>query len=183
MAELEALIVAGERPSAFSESVHDLSPTEAKVVQDCFARIRTAMLGHLREFEVPLEIRPTSLRWALQTGISFIGNTIDELRPSKLRGYGELKPEAAARCTKIHEDLGRLIDQVAAYLRRGLGRDLPERLARLDRAHVGVGAVARLEELIARWQLVEYRPALEMIVGRLEDPCFEVAVFGRVSCG
>src|SRR5204862_427290 len=42
MAELEALITPGDRPSAFSEYGNDLSPTEAKVVQDYFARIRTA---------------------------------------------------------------------------------------------------------------------------------------------
>ena len=30
---------------------------------------------------------------------------------------------------------------------------------------------------------MEFRPALEMIVSRLENPSFEVAVFGRVSCG
>jgi hypothetical protein len=118
MAELEALLTPGRMPSAFSEYVTDLSPTEAQVVQDYFARIRTAMLAHLRELEIPLEIRRTSLRWALQAGISFIGTAVDELRPSKLRGYGELGPEASARCIQISEDLGRLVDQVATYLRQ-----------------------------------------------------------------
>ncbi len=53
MAELEARISPDERPSSFSEYVNDLSPTEAKVVQDYFARIRTAMLGHLKESRHP----------------------------------------------------------------------------------------------------------------------------------
>jgi hypothetical protein len=123
--------------------MNDLSPTEAKVVQDYFARMRTAMLAHLRDFEIPPDIRRMSLRWSLQTGISFIGITVDELRPSKLRGYGELGQEASAQCTKIYEDLGRLLDQVAAYLRRGIGRDLQERLSRLDNASVGVGTISQ----------------------------------------
>jgi GTP-binding protein EngB required for normal cell division len=183
MAELEALIATGERPSAFSRYLHDLSPTEAKVAQDYFARIRTAMRAHLEECGILLDVRPASLRWALQTGLSFIGITVEELRPSKLRGYGELGQEARALTQKICEDLGRLVDQVAAYLRQGIGRDLQGRLARLDRAGVGVGTVAQLEEVVARWRLVESRPALEMIVKRLEAPSFEIAVFGRVSSG
>jgi GTP-binding protein EngB required for normal cell division len=183
MAELEALISPGERPSSFSGYVDDLSPTEAKVVQDHFARIRTAMLGHLKDLDIPLDIRRVSLRWSLQTGISFIGNTVDELRPSKLRGYGELNQEASAQCTKINEDLGRLLDRVAAYLREGIGRDLQERLSRLDNAPVGVSTISQLEKIVERWQLVEFRPALEMIVSRLESPSFEIAVFGRVSSG
>ena len=119
--------------------MNDLSPTEAKVVQDYFGRIRTAMLGHLKECEIPLEARPASLRWALQTGLSFIGITVEELRPSKLRGYGPLRQKGPEQCDKVNGDLGRLVDQVAAYLRQGLGRDLHERLARLEKSQVGAG--------------------------------------------
>ncbi len=183
MVEIEALITPGERPSAFSEYVNDLSPTEAKVVQDYFARIRTAMLNHLRELAIPLEIRRTSLRWAIQCRIGSVSITVDELRPSRLRGYGALAPEASDRCTKICQDLGRLVDHLTAYLRQGLGRDLHERLTRLDAVFVGAGALAQLEKTVTRWQLVEFRPALELIVSRLENPCFEIAVFGRVSSG
>ncbi len=87
------------------------------------------------------------------------------------------------QCTKINEDLGRLLDRVAAYLRQGIGRDLQERLSRLDNAPVGIRTISRLEKIVERWQLVEFRPALEMIVSRLESPTFEIAVFGWVSSG
>ncbi len=183
MADLEALTPPVERPSAFSQYINDLSPTEAKVVQDYFARIRTAMLGHLQELDVPLDIRQMSVRWAIQVGLNFISVAAAELRPSKLRGYGELGQEARSRITKVCEDLDRLIDQVMAYLRQGLGSNLQGRLSRLGGVAVDVESLTKLEQVVARWQLVEFRPALEMIVSRLENPCFEVAVFGRVSCG
>lgn len=183
MADLEALIHPGARPSAFSEYVHDLSPTEARVVQDYFARIRTAMLGHLQDLEIPLDVRRMSVRWAIQTGLQFISIAVAEIRPSKLRGYGEVGQETRRDVTRICEDLDRLIDQVMAYLRQGIGSDLQGRLARLGATRVGVGTIAKLEQVVARWQLVEFRPALEMIVNRLENPGFEVAVFGRVSSG
>ena len=183
MAELEALINTRETRSAFSSEVNDLSPTEAKVVQDYFARIRTAMFAHLKECEIPLDLHSTSVRWAIQTGISFMSITVEELRPSKLRGYGPLKLEADTQTTKFCADLSRLVDQVATYLRQGAGRDLHKRLSRLEAAQVGIPTISRLERMITRWQLVEFQTTVEMIVSRLEAPSFEIAVFGRVSSG
>ncbi len=183
MSELESLLVPDARPSPFSPHVNDLSPTEAKVVGDYFARIREAMLAHLRECEIALEVRPTSRRWALQCGISFVGITIDELRPEKLRGYGPLEESERLRLLKIHDDLERLIDRVGAYVRQGQGRDLAQRLARLDASPASRATLDLLERITSRWRLVEFRPALDMIIGRIESPTFEVAVFGRVSSG
>jgi GTP-binding protein EngB required for normal cell division len=183
MAELEALLGPSLKPTPFSGYVNDLSPTEAKVVQDYFARVRTAMLEHLRESEIPLDIRPTSLRWAIDIGTSFIGINVAELGPKKLRGYGALSERASAQATKFQQDLERVIDQAAAYIRQGLGRDLSQRIARLGSAQVGAKSLSHLEKIVTRWQLVEFRPLIEMIVRRLESPSYEVAVFGRVSSG
>jgi hypothetical protein len=105
MAELEALLGPSLKPTPFSGYVNDLSPTEAKVVQDYFARVRTAMLEHLRESEIPLDIRPTSLRWSIDIGTSFIGINAAELGPKKLRGYGALSERASAQATKFQQDL------------------------------------------------------------------------------
>jgi GTP-binding protein EngB required for normal cell division len=183
MAELEALLTPGATPTPFSEYVNDLSPTEAKVIKDYFARIRTAMLEHLRESEIPLDVRKTSLRWAIDIGIAFVDINVAELGPKKLRGYGALKEAACAQDTKFQQDLKRLVDQAAAYVRQGLGRDLSQRLSRLETARVGVKTLSQLENTVTRWQLVEFRPAIEMIVSRLESPSYEIAVFGRVSSG
>jgi GTP-binding protein EngB required for normal cell division len=183
MAELEALLVPESSPTPFSQYANDLSPTEAKVVGDYFAHIRSAMLTHLQECEIPLVVQRSSRRWALQCGVSFIGITVDELRPEKLRGYGDLDDAGQARIHTIHDDLERLIDRVGAYLRDGRGRDLAQRLARLDAAPASRATLDLLERITTRWRLVEFRPLLDMIVGRMEAPSFEIAVFGRVSSG
>jgi hypothetical protein len=183
MAEIEALLSPGTKTTPFSTHVNDLSPTEAKILQDYFARIRIAMLEHLRESEIPLDVQTTSLRWAIDVGISFIGINIAELGPKKLRGYGALDERASARATNFQQDLERLVDQAATYIRQGLGRDLSQRISKLGSAQVGVKTLSRLEEIVTRWQLVEFRPSIEMIVNRLESPSYEVAVFGRVSSG
>jgi GTP-binding protein EngB required for normal cell division len=183
MAELEALLIPGTKPTPFSGYVSDLSPTEAKVIQDYFTRIRTAMLAHLHESEIALDVRTTSLRWTIDVGISFIGINVAELGPKKLRGYGPLEEKAFAEAAKFQHDLERLVDQAATYIRQGLGRDLSQRISRLGEAQVGATTLSELEKIVTKWQFVEFRPAIEMIVSRLESPSFEIAVFGRVSSG
>ena len=79
MEELEARLTPGAKPTPFSGYLNDLSPTEARVVQDYFTRIRTAMLAHLHESEILLDIRTMSLRWTIDVGISFIGINVSEL--------------------------------------------------------------------------------------------------------
>lgn len=183
MAELEGLMSEGAKPSPFSHYVPDLSPTEAKVVRDYFARIRAVMLSDLEEAGIPLELRRTSLRWAVQCGAMSLSVMVDEMGPRKLSNYGPLDDEGRQRAAKVQEDVRRLVDRLAAYIREGQGKDLAVRLARLGQTTGGAEVLSRLERVIARWQLVEFRPVITMILGRLESPTFEVALFGRVSSG
>jgi len=183
MAEMEAMLAQGDRPSPFSQYINDLSPTESKVIQDYFARLRAAMLDCLRESDIPLEVRQTSARWTLQCGMIFLDIAISEFSPERLRGYGPVDPSGAAQVVKVQQSVRRLVERVAAYLRQGLGHDLPQRLARLDGSGANIGTLAVLEKVITRWGLVEFRPQLDLIVRRLEAPEFEIAVFGRVSSG
>jgi len=183
LAELESLASRGARPSPFSEYVNDLSPTEVQVLIDYFARIRSVMLADLEELSIPLDVRRTSVRWVLQTSLMHVQVAIDDMDPAQLSGYGPLSDAGRAAAIRIQDDLTRLLDRTRSYLSQGLGYDLSERLARLDAAPTGVGSLASLERIITRWQLVEYRPTLDMIATRLESPTLEVAVFGRVSTG
>ena len=119
----------------------------------------------------------------MQTHLIQVQVGIDDMGPEQLKGYGLLDDSASSRGTRIQDDLTRLLDRTMSYLTQGLGRDLSERLARLDAGSKSVESLATLDRIVTRWQLVEYRPTLDMIVTRLESPCFEVAVFGRVSSG
>ncbi|MBX6314452.1 MAG: dynamin family protein [Isosphaeraceae bacterium] len=183
MADLEALITQAARPSPFSTYVNDLSPTEARVLQDYFARIRAAMLAHLQEIGIPLEVRQTSLRWAVQVHLSHLQVTVDDLGPAAFSGYGPLDTAGQAMILQVQEDLARWLDRVQGYLQQGLGRDLSRRLARLEAAPASVASLTVLDRIISRWKLIEFRPMLDLIVSRLEDLSYEIAVFGRVSSG
>jgi GTP-binding protein EngB required for normal cell division len=185
MAEMEALIAQAARStsSPFAQFTNDLAPVETQVLRDHFARVRAAMLGHLQSLGIPLEARPVSLRWALQTNLTHLQVALDDFGPESLAGYGAVDDEARRLILAIQEDLGRLLDQTAATVRREVGWNLAERLARLDAGRDAGAVLSTLERILARWRLVEFRPLLDLIVSRLEAPRFEIAVFGRVSSG
>lgn len=181
--EMEPMLAQSKRPSPLDQHVHDLSPTEAKVVEDYFTRIRSTMVTCLEKHGIPIETRRVSLRWALQTSISFLSIAVAEVSPGRLRGYGELDEAGRQEVVSIQQEIDRLLDRVSAYLSDRLGHNLPERLARLDAAPGSVAMLTLLNRIVMRWKLVEFRPMIDAIVGRLESPQFEIAVFGRVSSG
>ena len=181
--EIEPLLAQGKRPSPLNPHVHDLSPTEAKVVEDYFARIRSTMVTCLEKHGIPVEVHRVSLRWSLQTSVNFLSVAVAEVGPDRLRGYGALDAAGRQEVLSIQRELDRLLDRVMAYLSEQLGHDLPERLARLQAAPGSVAMLRLLDQIVMRWQLVEFRPTIDAIVQRLESPQFEIAVFGRVSSG
>lgn len=124
LAELESTLVQSLAESPFFQYINDLAPTERKVIQDYFVRIREAMRTLLHEAEIPLNVRRTSLRWALQGGLNFLDSAVSDLAPERLTGYGELSEEGRGQVEHIQQELHRLIDGATAYLRQGLGRDL-----------------------------------------------------------
>jgi GTP-binding protein EngB required for normal cell division len=183
MAEMEAMLIQSLTPSPFSQHVGDLTPTERRVIQDYFTRVRSTMVACLEEAGIPLETRQTSVRWALQCGMIFLDIAVSEMGPDRLSGYGPLDAAGRERAVKIQQELTRLFGRVATYLRQGLGQDLEKRLARLEAAPAGVQTLTTLDRIITRRGLVEFRPQLDLLVRRLEAPQFEIAVFGRVSSG
>jgi hypothetical protein len=72
----------------------DISSAEIQVVRDYCSRVRGTMLACLEQYEIPLETHRTSLRWALQTGLAFVGVAVDQMGPEHLRGYGALDGDA-----------------------------------------------------------------------------------------
>jgi GTP-binding protein EngB required for normal cell division len=99
-----------------------------------------------------------------------------------MRGYGEVPPAAAAELNGIVGELSALVQQLDCYVTQS-GQDLKQRLAQLERVGAEVELLQELERIISEHGLVEFRSALAMVLSRLEDTGFEIAVFGRVSSG
>jgi hypothetical protein len=132
--EIEAALAQAADRSPFDRVVNDLSPTEAQLIRDYFARIRAAMVSCLREANIPLDVQRTSLRWTVQSRLMFVSVALEEIGPKQLAGYGPLTEARRAEILKLQDDVRRLIDRVSAFLRQGAGQDLGERI---DPARLG----------------------------------------------
>ncbi len=110
--EMEPMLAQSKRPSPLDERIHDLSPTEAKVVEDYFARIRSTMVTCLEKHGIPIEVHRVGLRWALQTSLITLSVAVAEVSPDRLRGYGELDDAGRKEILSIQQELDRLLDRM-----------------------------------------------------------------------
>jgi hypothetical protein len=89
--EIESLISQQRSSSPFCQHASDVTPAEVAALREQFGQIRAAMLERLRELGIALEVRRTSVRWAVQTSLMHLQLEIEELAPSRLRRYGPLE--------------------------------------------------------------------------------------------
>lgn len=183
LAETEALLVQAEERSPLAAFRNDLSPTQAKVIRDYFARIRSEVRQAIQRLDIPVQIRRVNLSWHLQTLLVTEDVSIADISPEHLRGYGKLEPEAAELVNQVEQNLYRAIGQLQKYLRELQTQDLQARILRLGEETRTATDLASIERIITKHGLVEFRPMLEMTIRRLELPRFEIAVFGRVNTG
>jgi GTP-binding protein EngB required for normal cell division len=181
--EMEHVLNAAASKAAFPKYIADLSSSQRRTIEDYFARIRAQLARVLdgQDIARPEPTIPASR--AVSTGLLSIEIAVEELRPSMMRGYGELSPEVATELEGICGELRELVSRVSQYLLQDAGQDLPQRLARLEQTSAELGLLAKIERVVAERGLVEFRSTIAGITDRLEDRSLEIAVFGRVSSG
>ena len=120
---------------------------------------------------------------SLHAVLTFIDIAVEELKPEYMRGYGEVPAAAAVELSGIAGELRGLVSQLDRYVVHGSQENLQRRLEQLEQAGDEVALLKKLETAITDHGLVEFRSTLSMILERLEDNGFEIAIFGRVSSG
>jgi GTP-binding protein EngB required for normal cell division len=183
LADMESALSISTSNLAFPQYALDLSPAQRRVIGDYISRIRAQLIRVLdgQEIERPSSDIPVSR--ALHVNLTFIDIAAEELKPDYMRGYGEIPPAAAVELNGIAGELQSLVKQLDRYLTQGARENLQERLDRLEQSGDEVALLKKLESIITGQGLVEFRSTLSMIIDRLEDNSFEIAIFGRVSSG
>jgi len=151
----ETILHAQASRSPFAKYISDISAAQAGVLEDYIQRIRVQLMGTLRwqNIDVP---KPRILSTqAILTNLTFVDVALEEMRPRYMRGSGEISESAATELSGAVHDLRSLFEGMTRFLHQEMKTTLDERLARLASS----GAA------------------------REEDRSFEVALFGRVSCG
>lgn len=182
LSEIEQVLNASASKSPFPKYVADFTPAQRKTIENYINRIRARLVRILEGQGI--EPNPPSIpaTRAIHSALTFIDIAVEELRPRFMRGYGEVPPQAAAELDGIVGELSVLVQQLDRYVTQS-GQDLRQRLAQLEHSGAEIELLKLIEQMISDHGLVESRSTLAMVLSRLEDTAFEIAVFGRVSSG
>jgi GTP-binding protein EngB required for normal cell division len=181
--EIESVLNAAGSKAAFPKFIEDVTPAQRRTIEDYVARIRAQLTRVLdgQGIERPEPIIPASR--AVFTALLTIDIAVEELRPSYMRGYGEVPPALVTELEGICGELRGLVSRVNQFLLQDAGQDLRKRLERLERTSAELELLAKIERIVTERGLVEFRSTIATITDRLEDQSLEIAVFGRVSSG
>jgi GTP-binding protein EngB required for normal cell division len=183
LADMESILSISASRLAFPRYIPDLTSAQRRVVEDYIGRIRAQLIRVLDGQNIERPSADIPVGRSLHSTLTFVDIAVEELKPEYMRGYGEVPPQAAVELNGIAGELQGLVRQLDHYLMRGAGENLQQRLEKLEQTGDEVFFLRKLETVIAEHGLVEFRSTLSMILDRLEDNSFEIAMFGRVSSG
>ena len=183
LCEVEQILSETASKSPFPRHVVDITPAQMRLLEDHIRRIREQLLRALAWQSIapdPPEIPATR---AALTHLAFADIAIEELKPSYMRGSGDVPADVAEELNGVVHELRSVTQSMERYLRQELGTNLASRLAKLEHAGQDVALLQALEAIVTRHGLVEFRAKIASLAARLEDDNLEVALFGRVSSG
>jgi len=169
--------------SPFPRYVIDITPAQARVMEDHIRRLRSQLLSALAWQHMKPEPPEIPVTRSITTDLAFIDIAIEELKPSYMRGRGAVPEDAVKELNGVVYELRSLVQGMERYVRQELGANLETRLRKLEETGYDVVLLRLIEQLVTRHGLVEFRPRIDSLAFRLEDNNLEVALFGRVSSG
>ncbi|MFZ0419909.1 MAG: dynamin family protein [Candidatus Sulfotelmatobacter sp.] len=183
LADMETMLNVSSSRLAFPQYALDLNAAQRRVIEDFISRIRAQLIRVLDGQNIERPPADIPVARSLHSTLTFVDIAVEELKPEYMRGYGEVPPQAAVELNGIAGELQGLVRQLDHFLMRGTGENLQQRLEKLEQTGDEVLLLRKLETVISEHGLVEFRSTLSMILDRLEDNTFEIAMFGRVSSG
>jgi GTP-binding protein EngB required for normal cell division len=183
LCDIEQALHSAGSSSPFARYLVDIAPAQTRVIEDHIGRLRSQLLRALDWQHMKPDAPEIPVSRSVITDLAFVDIAIEELRPSYMRGCGEVPEDAVSELNGVVHELRSLVQSMERYLRQDLGADLESRLRKLEATGYDVGLLRCIEEFVNRHGLVEFRQRIDLLASRLEDNNLEVALFGRVNSG
>lgn len=183
LSDVESILSASRAKSPFRKYKGSLLPAQAKVVEDYIGRIRTQLVRVLESEGILVPEPAFESVHAMRVTLAFVRIAFQECTANRMLGYGAVPESRVLGLNGLVDEMVAAVEKLDSYLARGLAEDLEARLARLAESGSNVALIKTMERIIADHGFVEFRPALSIIIDRLETKHFEIAYFGRVSSG
>ncbi len=183
LGDLDHILHAATSSSPFPRYIVDITPAQVRVLEDHIRRFRSQLLRTIAWQQMKPEPPDIPATRAVLTNLAFVDIAVEELKPSYMRGSGPVPEDAVNELNGVVHELRSLVTGMERYLKQELTTDLERRLQHLEATGFDVDLLRLLEQIVTRNGLVEFRPRIDALAARLEDDSFELALFGRVSCG
>jgi hypothetical protein len=96
--------------------VQDLPPSKVLQTQTHIDLIRDQMSSFLRRFEIAVPERSKPSSWVIKTTLSSVEIALEDLTPSKMRGYGHMDSAASSELTQTIQEMRKLVNQLLKAL-------------------------------------------------------------------
>ena len=183
LSDVDDILNAASSPSPFPHYIIDVTRAQIRVLEDYIRRFRSQLLRTIAWQHMDPEPPSIPATRAVLTNLAFVDIAVEELKPSYMRGSGEVPEDSVSELNGVVHELRALITGMERFVKQELTTDLENRLKHLESTGLDVSLLQQLEQIITRNGLVEFRPRIDSLASRLEDDNFELALFGRVSSG
>ncbi len=182
LAEVEGILQSSESGAVFPQYVDDLTYAESRTIEGYARQLRQKLVDVVRWQGLSLPVPDIPARRAVSVRVAFIEIAIEEMKPKYLRGSGVVSSVAEEFLYGISGELQEIASRMNAYITGSMADSLSVQ------AHVlGDSEPAQrlncLAEIVSRHQMVQFRPALQVLVNGFKNGSYEIAAFGRVSSG
>ncbi len=167
--------------SPFFGPPNDITPAQQTLLLAQIQELRAAIVEALKTLGIGVGPALGHARTSITTRLTFADIALQEIAPNQLRGYGDLTAGDTATLQRVLGDMARRVRSTRASLEKSA--DFRARIEMLQDASVDRDALRTLDAIVSRRGLVELRGLFDAVLAQLEQRVFEIAVFGRVSCG
>ena len=124
LSEIEQVLHSATSLSPFPRYVVDITPAQARVIEDHIRRLRSQLLRALDWQHMKPEPPEIPVTRSIKVDLTFIDIAIEELRPSYMRGCGAVPEDAVNELNGVVHELRSLAGSMERYLRQELGTNL-----------------------------------------------------------
>jgi hypothetical protein len=97
--------------SVFEDEISDWTDEKRRIVFDWIAEVRALMKAIMERKGVVVAPSTAGAAWLLRSSVDVMLSVVDELRPHRMRGYGELSAEAGRELDEIVSDLRHVLSK------------------------------------------------------------------------
>lgn len=121
--DIENAIHSAASQSPFPRYVVDVTPAQAREIEDHIRRLRAQLLRTLDWQQMKPEPPEVEVTRLIATDLAFIDIAIEELKPKHLRGCGAVPADAIDELNTTIHDLSSIVKDMESFVRYMLGTD------------------------------------------------------------